>query len=154
MLSFMWGSGRPAMYSHDQLNEITHERLADLCGGVGMNYYRHIHKMADAGHVVTYDPAAHPELPEDYLERAGSVTTPILFLAGEDNKVFTDSNVECHRLLNEVAPGRNDLVRLPGYGHADPFLGKNAARDVFPHILAFLDEHRQKQRTTMTGGIS
>ena len=36
-------------------------------------------------------------------------------------------------------PGRHSLHFLPGYGHLDVFLGKHAARDVFPLILEELD---------------
>ena len=35
MLSFMWGSGHPAMYEHDNLQPVTHERMADLCSACG-----------------------------------------------------------------------------------------------------------------------
>jgi len=64
LLSFMWGSGRPALYSHDLLDPATHERIADLCGGVGVHYYRNISTMVRAGRAVKYDKAAHPELPK------------------------------------------------------------------------------------------
>ena len=36
MLSFMWGSGHPAMYEHDNLLPVTHERMADLCSACGI----------------------------------------------------------------------------------------------------------------------
>ena len=32
MLSFMWGSGQPAMYEHASCSPATHERMADLSG--------------------------------------------------------------------------------------------------------------------------
>jgi pimeloyl-ACP methyl ester carboxylesterase len=142
-VSFMWGSGRPAMYSHDQLDPATHERTADLFGAVGLHYYRHIAKMVRAGHAVKYDvrEPRHRGLPDDYLANAADITTPIMFLTGERNHVFTDSNVVCHDTLERVRPGLQRLTRLPGYGHQDPFVGKNADRDVFPHVLAHLVEH-------------
>lgn len=138
MLSFMWGSGRPAMYEHDNLHPATHERIADLCGGVGVHYYRHIHKMVDAGRAVKYDRRLHPELPDDYLAGAIDVGTPVLLLAGEANRVFADSNHACHRELDRLMPGRHRLRTLPGYGHADPFMGRDSHLDVFPEVLDFL----------------
>jgi len=33
--------------------------------------------------------------------------------------------------LEQVAPGRHQLAVIPGYGHADVIIGKNAAQDVF-----------------------
>ncbi|MGE5288219.1 MAG: alpha/beta hydrolase family protein [Micromonosporaceae bacterium] len=140
MLSFMWGSGHPAMYLHDNLEQVTHERMADLCGACGMNYFRHIREMVQAGRAVKCDPGdpRHAGLPDDYLTNSARVTTPILMLTGEDNHVFTDSNIVCHDLLSKIAPGRHELVTFPGYGHADPIIGKNAHLDVFPRVLEFL----------------
>src|SRR3954468_16794036 len=57
MESFMWGSGHPAMYLHDNLHPETHERIADLLGPSGLNYFRHVRKMVAAGRAVRYDPS-------------------------------------------------------------------------------------------------
>jgi pimeloyl-ACP methyl ester carboxylesterase len=148
-VSFMWGTGRPAMYEHDQLLPVTHERTADIYGAVGVHYYRHLRKMVAAGHVVKYDPREprHAGLPDDYLAGMATVETPILLLTGDRNHVFTDSNVACHELLEGTRPGLQDLVVLPGYGHQDPFMGKNAHEDVFPHILAHLNTHSLERVT-------
>ncbi|MFI0419895.1 alpha/beta fold hydrolase [Spongiactinospora sp. 9N601] len=142
MQSFMWGSGRPAMYVHRNLarETHTHERLADLNGATGVQYYRHVNKMVRAGRAVKCDPEdlRHAALPDDYLERAAEVSTPILFLTGDRNNVFTDSNIVCHRILDRAAPGRHELQLLPGYGHIDPIIGKNAHIDVFPRMVDFI----------------
>ena len=50
-------------------------------------------------------------------------------------------------------PGRHALHELPGYSHLDVFMGKNAARDVFPLMLAELDaelrrRHARRPRTS------
>jgi poly-beta-hydroxyalkanoate depolymerase len=37
----------------------------------------------------------------------------------------------------QVAPGRHELQILPGYGHFDPFTGKNVRLDVYPRIVDF-----------------
>jgi pimeloyl-ACP methyl ester carboxylesterase len=93
-----------------------------------------------AGHAVKCDPGdpRHRGLPDDYLANAAQVTTPILLLTGDRNRVFTDSNIVCHRVLSEIAPGRAELEILPGYGHVDPIVGKDAHVDVFPRIGQFL----------------
>ena len=62
----------------------------------------------------------------------------MLLLTGDSNRVFADSNVACHQLLSEVAPGRSELEVLPGYGHVDPIVGQSAHTDVFPRIGEFL----------------
>ncbi|WP_283139570.1 alpha/beta fold hydrolase [Rhizohabitans arisaemae] len=142
MQSFMWGSGKPAMYRHANILPETHihERLADLNGASDVHYYRHVHKMVEAGRAVKYDSRdpRHRDLPNDYLDDAALVTTPILFVTGDHNDVFADSNVVCHRILSQVVPGIHELQIIPGYGHIDPFIGKNAYLDVFPQIVDFL----------------
>ncbi len=140
MLSFMWGSGRPAMYEHDNLLPVTHERIADLCSACRLYYDRHVAKMVAAGHAVRYnrDDGRHSDLPDNYLAGAGEVTTPILLLTGDHNRVFTDSNIVCHRVLSKLMPGPCELEILPGYGHLDPVIGKDAHLDVFPRIGQFI----------------
>jgi lysosomal acid lipase/cholesteryl ester hydrolase len=134
----MWGSGRPAMYEHDNLAPATHQRTADLFGAVGLHYYRHLRKIVRAGHAVQYDAAAHPGLPADYLANAADHTTPILFVTGDRNHVFADSNIVCHERLGDLRPGRQELAVVPGYGHQDTLVGEHADRDVFPRLLAHL----------------
>jgi pimeloyl-ACP methyl ester carboxylesterase len=140
MASFMWGSGHPALYEHANLHPDTHERIADLLSATGMNYYRHVRKMARAGHAVKYDPSdpRHTALPDNYLRDAAEITTPILFLAGDHNHVFPGANLRTYELLEEISPGLHEFESLPGYGHIDPFIGKNSHVDVFPKVVDFL----------------
>jgi len=144
MLSLMWGSGRPALFNHANMLSVTHDRLGDLFGGVGVHYYRHVHKMVASGNrAVKFDPGnpRYAALPDDYTAHIASQPTPILLLQGQDNRVFADSNIHCHALFERHAPGRHRLHVVPGYGHQDMFMGRNVAEDVFPHLLAFLKEH-------------
>lgn len=142
MQSFMWGSGRPAMYLHRNLTRETHRhyRLADLNGATGVSYYRHIRKMVAAGHAVRHAPddPRHDPLPADYRVGAAEVMTPMLLLTGDRNRVFTDSNIRMHRMLERLSPGRHELAVVPGYGHIDPIIGKNAHLDVYPKIVDFI----------------
>ncbi|MGH3912897.1 MAG: alpha/beta fold hydrolase [Pseudonocardiaceae bacterium] len=144
MLSLMWGTGWPALYSHEKLAEITHQRAGDLYGAVGVHYYRHVRKMVAAGRAVKYDPddPRYDRLSEDYFRNATELETPVLFVTGDQNRVFTDSNIVCHRRLEQLVPGRHELQVLPGYGHQDPFMGKDVAREVFPRFLEFLEKKR------------
>ncbi|MFI0445756.1 alpha/beta fold hydrolase [Actinomadura sp. 6N118] len=143
MLAFMWGGGK-SIFSHDKLSPVTHARLPDLFGACGVHYYRHMNKMAKAGRAVKYDPRdqRHAALPDDYLagvlSRDVQVDTPLLLLTGDRNHVFGDSNIECHRELEAVAPGVHELAVLPGYGHQEPFMGADSATEVFPQVLDFL----------------
>lgn len=142
MLSMMWGTGWPALYRHENLHQITHERGGDLYGASGMNYYRHVLAMVSAGRAVKYEPAnrAYASLPADYLVGAAGVTTPVLLTTGDRNQVFADSNIECWKRLEAVAPGRHELAVFPGYGHQDVFMGADVSHDVFPRMLEFLKQ--------------
>ena len=145
MLSFMWGTGFPALYLHENMLDVTHRRGADLYGGTSMNYYRHMRRMVFSDNTaVKYDPgnAKYRELPDNYLQYAADIKTPVLFVTGEQNNVFRDSNILCHERLEKVVPGRHQLQVFPGYGHQDIFMGKNVHVDIFPRFLAFLESQR------------
>ncbi len=145
MLSLMWGSGCPALWNHANLDERTHRRLGDLFSGTGVHYYRHIHAMVRSDSTaVKYDKhePRHRSMPNNYFEHAAALETPVLFLSGEQNNVFADSNPLCYERLYALdpTPGKHlyDLKMIPDYGHQDVFMGREAATDVFPHILEFI----------------
>ena len=145
MLSFMWGSGWPALYEHKNLADVTHSRGQDLYGGTSLNYHRHIFKMVcQKNTAVKMYPKdkIYESLPDNYFQYATEIDTPVLFMTGRNNRVFTDSNIECYNRLRKIAPNnRHELMIIEGYGHQDPFMGKNVAHDVFPKFLPFLKKH-------------
>lgn len=145
MLSMMWGSGWPALYSHDNLHEVTHRRGGDLYGGTGVHYYRHVRKMVRADSTpLKFDPAnpRHASLPDNYFEFARDITTPVLFMTGRNNHVFADSNIVCHQRLEQIVPGRHELHIFEGYGHQDVFMGKDNHIDIFPRLRQFIAKHQ------------
>lgn len=144
MLSFMWGSGYPALYLHENLCAVTHKRGGDLYGGVNVNYYRHVKKMVASGNrAVVYEPGnpKYAALPGDYFKYAQNIETPVLFMTGQQNNVFTDSNIVCYKKLEKIVPGRHELQVFPNYGHQDVFMGKNCHKDIFPRLIKFLKKH-------------
>ncbi|HLZ36357.1 MAG TPA: hypothetical protein VKP64_01060 [Mycobacteriales bacterium] len=112
-------------------------------------------KMVKAGRAVKMDPAnpLHARLPDGYLQHGADIETPVLLVTGDRNRVFTDSNVVCHRALEQVAPGRHELAILPGYGHQDPFMGAKVAQEVFPVFLGFLEKHRSVTATRAPAAV-
>lgn len=150
MLSLMWGTGWPALYEHENLADVTHRRGGDLYGAVSMHYYRHVRKMVAAGGAVKYEPdnPLYDRLPDDYFQYAAEIKTPVMFATGDRNRVFTNSNIVCYERLEKIVPGRHELQIIPGYGHQDPFMGKDVAREVFPLFLTFLDKHSSRSRTS------
>lgn len=144
MLSLMWGTGCPACYEHKNLHEITHRRVGDLFGATSMNYYRQIRKSINRNVIVKYKDRdkKYDSLPNNYLEYAKEINVPTLFLTGDKNKVFQDSNVLTHKVLKEINPlNQNELFVAKGYGHQDTLMGKNSDKDIFPIILDFLNRH-------------
>lgn len=145
MLSFMWGTGFPALYSHDNLHDITHRRGGDLYGGVSVHYYRHVLKMIRANNTaVKFEPKnpKYQALPDDYFAYAAEIETPVLFMTGQENHVFTDSNSIAYERLQKIVPGRHEFHVFPKYGHQDVFMGKSVHVDIFPRLLQFLEKHR------------
>jgi cholesterol oxidase len=146
MVSMMWGSGDPALYNHANLHEDTHQRIGDLFGGSSMTYYRHVRAMVGRGVATTMRRGPrYKALPVTYDDAVNALSTPVLFLSGDQNTIFRDSNPHCFERLHTYAPAANrdlfELRMIPGYGHQDVFMGRNSDRDVFPHIVAFL-RHR------------
>jgi cholesterol oxidase len=149
MLSLMWGAGSPALYNHKNLADITHRRGGDLYGPTSVHYYRHVLKMVKADNTaVKYDPlnTEHSALPDNYMAYAHEIETPVLFMTGQENHVFSDSNILCHARLEQRVPGRHQLRVIPGYGHQDVFMGTHVDRDIFPHILEFLTANARPVR--------
>jgi cholesterol oxidase len=144
MLSLMWGTGWPALYSHENLHDVTHRRGGDLYGATSMNYYRHVYKMLRAGsQPLKYEMGKpeHAALPDNYFAYAREIQTPVLLTTGADNKVFADSNIVCHERLRALGCDQHELKIYPGYGHQDVFMGKDVARDCFPAMLEFMRRH-------------
>lgn len=145
MISFMWGWGFPAAYRHENLHPVTHRRLVDLFGGTSFNYYRHIRKMLFAKEAVPYcDDPGYRGLPESYLANVDKVDLPpTLLMSGSENLIFPRSNKLSYDEIKKRAPrARVEYLEIPGYGHQDVFMGRNAHVDVFPRLVEFLDRHR------------
>ena len=65
------------------------------------------------------------------------------FHVGEENAVFVcDGLSQTYNDLRAAHPEQDyEFFSIPGYGHLDSILGKNAVYDVYPHILRALDKY-------------
>ncbi len=145
MLSLMWGSGRPAVFEHENITDITHKRLKDLFGGTGLNYHRHVARMVSSDHSAVKAKRGDPkfsDMPDDYFEAGLGIETPILFMTGDRNRVFADSNIRCYERMQERGVNHHSLKVFEGYGHQDVFMGKHCDRDTFPAMLEFILENK------------
>ncbi|MGB7962124.1 MAG: alpha/beta fold hydrolase [Propionicimonas sp.] len=137
MVSFTYGSGRPALWSHTNLNEETHEWLRGEFGVVPMSFFAQMAECVKAGQLVSV--SKRPGLLEGYASDAPRTAARFALLAGVQNRCFLpESQQRTHEYLARHRGG-DTLHLLPNYGHLDVFLGKNAADDVFPIILGELN---------------
>lgn len=137
--SYTYGVGKPTLWRHENLNASTHDWLSDEFADVPLTFFSQIVRCVDAGHLLTVED--HPELPRDFAAQPPQTDARIVFLAGADNQCFTpDSQRASHAWYAGHAPQRTALHVFDGYGHLDIFMGQNAAQDIFPTIVAELEE--------------
>lgn len=138
LVSFMWGWGYPAAYSHRNIHPTTHRRLADLFGGTSFHYYRHIRKMLFAKASVSFDKKTN------YLNECQKIKMPpTLFISGSENNIFPGSNKTTYEALKK-GPNASQVhyLEFSGYGHQDTFMGQYCHIEVFPKLLEFLNKQK------------
>jgi cholesterol oxidase len=131
------------LYRHEQLNAATHAALGEMFGVANVRAFRHLAKMIRHRQVVGFD-GGDVYLPDDPVRRASNLAHfrfPIRFVHGARNECFLPESTE--RTLAELRQANAgvpyDRIAIEGYGHIDCIFGKDAARDVFPHLAAHLD---------------
>ena len=71
------------------------------------------------------------------------LAVPITFIHGAENATFLPESTEITYQLLCEKNGSEFYQRyvIPKYGHIDCIFGKNAVRDVYPHILVHLENN-------------
>lgn len=130
---FMYGE----VYEHDLLNDETHDHLDEAFGVANIKSLRQITKMLREDHAVSFD-GDH-----DYLDGSEGMKLPIAFIHGENNRLFLpEGSLLTYEYLQERnGPELYSRHVIPGYSHMDCFIGRDAARDVYPVVTAQLDLH-------------
>ncbi|WP_280155518.1 GMC oxidoreductase [Piscinibacter sp. XHJ-5] len=124
-------------YAHARLNHWTHTAMREMFGPVSIKPFEQLALIMRKGHVV--DSAGN----DTYLQpdKARNLALPISFLAGSANQLFYPETaartLAWLRARND--PGLYQLRLLPGYAHFDVFVGRDAARDVYPYLREQLD---------------
>ena len=137
-VSFTYGTGFPALWSHENLNDATHEWIKQEFAQVPITFFEQMATCIEAGHLVAVD--GRPELPADFVAAEPRTTARFAFFAGVNNHCFlAESQQRTFDFFNSWRKGYHSLHMLPNYGHLDVFFGKNAAKDIFPLISAELD---------------
>jgi len=143
-VSFTYGSGFPALWSHDNLNAATHEWLKREFAEVPISFFQQIARCVRRGHLLSVE--GKRELPIDFATQPPQTDARFALLSGEDNLCFLpESQRRTHEFLDRYRRNYHTLHVLPKYGHLDIFMGQGAARDVFPLILAELEKSPMPQ---------
>lgn len=138
MSSFIYGLGFPTLWEHANLDQATHDWLTEEFAHVPRSFFNQMNRSVARGQLV---PASADDLiPEDFIERGVRTDARFAFFAGELNRCFLpESQRRTFELFDGLRPGYHSLHILPEYAHLDVFIGKDAARDVFPLMLAELE---------------
>ena len=133
-----------ASYAHAQLNHATHTALAEMFGSVSLHPFEHLSlimqraKAVDSEGRDVYATATN----------APRLALPICFVAGADNQLFfPEGSLRTQAWLARLNdPALYTRHVFEGYAHMDLFVGRNAARDVFPTLIAQLESVRPAAR--------
>jgi pimeloyl-ACP methyl ester carboxylesterase len=140
MVSFTYGAGFPALWSHANLSEETHTWIRQEFAKVPISFFQQMIQCVRRGHLVTVD-GLH-ELPADLVGQGPRTDARFAFLAGMNNHCFLpESQVRTFEFFDQHRPHYHSLHLLPNYGHLDVFFGSNAAQDVFPIIYRELERN-------------
>ena len=132
MVSFTYGAGHPALWSHENLSPATHDWLRGEFGPVPMTFFAQMARSVTRGHLVT----SSPELPANPVAGPPRTDARFVLLAGADNRCFLpEGQRRTYEWLDAHRPGHHALHVFPGYGHLDVFLGRYAARDTLPTVV-------------------
>ncbi len=135
--SFMFGSGDPTLWTHEQLSPETHEWTRGEFGPAPLTFFKQIARCVDLGHLVSVE--GRPELPESFVAQAPQTDARFSFITGARNNCFLPvSQQRTFDHFERREPGRHSLHIIPGYGHMDVFIGEHADADWHPIILGEL----------------
>lgn len=139
LASFTYGTGFPTLWRHENLNEQTHDWLTREFAHVPLRFFQQMSRCVSKGHLVSVE--GKKELPEDFIAQPPKTDARIAFFAGELNRTFlVESQQKSFDYFDSIRKDYHSLYVLPEYAHLDIFMGKNAAVDVFPLMLAELDK--------------
>ncbi|MEO8336113.1 MAG: GMC family oxidoreductase N-terminal domain-containing protein [bacterium] len=128
-ITFMYGQ----MYEHEQLNRPVHDAVHELFGVTSLSAFTQLARMVRLGHAVKVDGTS-------YMHDLERLAIPVTYLHGEKNRCFLPSSTMAtfDALAAVNGPQHYHRVVIADYGDIDCIIGKHAARDVFPLILAHL----------------
>lgn len=138
-VSFTYGTGFPALWSHENLNDETHEWLKEEFAEVPLRFFEQIVRCIKHGSLVTVE--GFKELASDFAKEGPKTEARFAFFAGKDNLCFLPTGQEkSYEYFSNLRKNYHTLHLIPNYGHLDVFMGKNAHIDTYPLLIAELDK--------------
>lgn len=139
MVSFSYGTGFPALWLHENLNEETHEWLKNEFKNVPLHFFRYMHQYVTKGNLLGLDNLA--DLPRDFAAQAPKTNARFVFFTGDKNLCFLpESQRKSFQYFNSLKPDFHAMHEIRNYSHLDLFMGKNAYQDVFPIMIKELEK--------------
>ena len=134
LVSFTYGAGFPALWSHEMIDEPTHRWIENEFGCCPLSFFNQMARCVDRGELVTAGEDSPIE--RDFLRTFCSQARVALF-AGARSRCFLPASQErSFAYLQERSPRNGHTLHvLPEYGHQDVFIGRYASTDVFPLIV-------------------
>ncbi|MCW5952188.1 MAG: hypothetical protein KIT69_08020, partial [Propionibacteriaceae bacterium] len=131
-VSFMYSQ----LYAHRQLSEDMHANIHELFGVCHLAASEQILQTVLAGHLVDAQGR------DVYLPHPERLALPLLLIHGADNACYlpNSSRRTLAWLQEHNDPALYSRHEFAGYGHLDCIFGEYAAADVFPVILAHLEQ--------------
>ncbi|UKZ47827.1 hypothetical protein TrVGV298_002059 [Trichoderma virens] len=134
-------------WNHHNLNEETHRNMDRFFGGGSMNMMNSLKRMGSRGYVSSNAPEYIEFNEPEHIERLRGI--PIMSFIGQESGVISPRATEktYERLIDAFGisaglPGGGIQYRrrvVPGYGHLDCWMGRNAWRDVYPFVREEVD---------------
>ncbi len=124
---------------HHNLDPRTHQRLSELLGPSHVETFYQIHHFGLRGRVMNAFGENVYATDDNLRDVFGRI--PTLFIQGAESDVFDTRTTAaaCERLQALTGTDRHRCLHYPGYGHLECVFGKDAARVVYPDVVAFFD---------------
>jgi hypothetical protein len=137
-VSFTYGSGDPALWLHENIDDATHDWIRREFANVPVSFFRQMARCIRRGHLVRVEP--RPELPADFCAGEPQTDARFALFGGDRNRCFLPaSQTTSYDFFNRHRRDFHSLHILPGYSHLDVFWGKRSAEEIFPLMAAELE---------------
>lgn len=142
--NFMYGSGHEVLLQHKNVDDVVHAWTARELGYTPFSLIRQVAESSRYGRIV----AARKDASEKhdrtaYLARpprtGGSGGTHFTLIAGGENQMFAPVGQRLTEAFLHQFDVPAKFIELPGYGHVDTVLGRDAPADVFPVVSGGLE---------------